>query len=299
MGAKLTYDFIKTKFADEGYELLSEVYIEAHYKLKYKCPEGHIGYINWNGFQQGHRCPVCQQQISPSIEEVRLSFEKEGYTLLSDKYINRQSKLEYMCPNSHIRSMTWASWCRGRRCPKCARKEKYKIEDIREAFSKEGYELLAEEYTNSSTPLKYRCPKNHIGYITWEKWERGHRCRSCANERWKGKNNPHWKGLSEQWKSEYKGYRTKVSVITRRNYNKSTWLINPLNLNKQQYHIDHLYSVSEGFKNGIDPNIIASPINLRLIPQYDNISKGGRSDITKEELYFLYDQFNMASKISK
>lgn len=48
--------------------------------------------------------------------------------------------------------------------------------------------------------------------------------------------------------------------------------------------IDHIYSISDGFKNKIHPSVLASMPNLRLVPQHSNQSKGATSAITKEEL---------------
>ena len=34
-------------------------YKNAHQKLRYKCPNGHINITKWNGWQIGYRCPTC------------------------------------------------------------------------------------------------------------------------------------------------------------------------------------------------------------------------------------------------
>lgn len=47
---------------------------------------------------------------------------------------------------------------------------------------------------------------------------------------------------------------------------------------------DHMYSVNEGYKNGIDPKIISHPANCKLMQHNDNISKGKKSTITLDEL---------------
>lgn len=47
---------------------------------------------------------------------------------------------------------------------------------------------------------------------------------------------------------------------------------------------DHIYSISEGFKNNVDPYLISHPANCKLILHSNNSSKHSRSDITIEEL---------------
>lgn len=46
------------------------------------------------------------------------------------------------------------------------------------------------------------------------------------------------------------------------------------------YHLDHKFSILEGFKQGIDPNIIGGIKNLHFIPWQENISKGDKCSIT-------------------
>lgn len=47
---------------------------------------------------------------------------------------------------------------------------------------------------------------------------------------------------------------------------------------------DHLYSVSDGFENNIDPNIISHPANCKIMPHQENQKKHSKSSITIEEL---------------
>ena len=47
---------------------------------------------------------------------------------------------------------------------------------------------------------------------------------------------------------------------------------------------DHIYSISDGFKNNIDPRIISHPANCRLISHKENQRKHSNSSITLEEL---------------
>jgi len=50
------------------------------------------------------------------------------------------------------------------------------------------------------------------------------------------------------------------------------------------YCLDHKYSIFEGFKNDVKPEIIASLKNLVFIPWRDNVVKRTKCSITKEEL---------------
>jgi hypothetical protein len=60
---------------------------------------------------------------------------------------------------------------------------------------------------------------------------------------------------------------------------------------------DHIYTVYDGYKNNIDPKILAHPANCRLIKQNENSKKHKKSLITLEELkkkIYIWDSKYMA-----
>jgi transposase len=85
---------------------------------------------------------------------------------------------------------------------------------------------------------------------------------------------------------EYDKYRREVLSITNKQ------LINNLdNYNKRGvagkqgvYHLDHKFSINEGFKQGIKPEIIGNINNLEFIPWEDNLSKRCNCSITLNNL---------------
>ena len=86
--------------------------------------------------------------------------------------------------------------------------------------------------------------------------------------------------------SDYEKYRKQVWKITNKN---DLSLLE--NYNKRgtagiqgAYHLDHKFSISRGFIEGIDPLLIGSLQNLEFIPWEENVSKQGKCSITKEEL---------------
>ena len=196
---KLTIEYIREQFEKEGYTLLSEEYVNSKQKLEYECSMGHRHNIGWGEwFRLGNRCPYCSRKIKKIIEEIKLSFEKESYTLLTTEYKNASTYLHYICPVGHKHSIRWYNWSSGIRCPYCAGQVKPDIEVIRSSFSAEGYELLSSAYKTNKTLLEYRCPKGHEHFISWLKWKQGRRCRACSYISrglcHSGPNSPWWKG---------------------------------------------------------------------------------------------------------
>ena len=177
---KYTINFVRGCFEKQGYILLSEKYENNIKNLKYICPEGHIGNISFNSWQQGHRCNECAGRKKYTIKFIRGEFEKEKYMLLSEEYINAHQKLEYICPKGHRGVIKWNTWQRGQRCAKCFGNNKPVIKFIREQFEKEGYKLLTTNYVNSKQKLEYICSSGHEGKIMWSSWQQGCRCLECS-----------------------------------------------------------------------------------------------------------------------
>jgi len=70
--------------------------------------------------------------------------------------------------------------------------------------------------------------------------------------------------------------------------------INPLKLErgKKLYHIDHKFSVKQGFLNNIPIEIISHPCNLFMIWYMDNLIKQDRCDISLTELLENIKNYN-------
>lgn len=190
-------DEIKKSFELYNYTLLSSDYINNKSKLEYICPNGHKHSITWNAWRSGKRCYYCYGNLKPTYGFVKESFEKCGYRLISDRYDNNRTKLEYICPNGHKHSITWNDWRSGYMCPYCAGNIKLEIGFVKKQFENENYILLSREYKNSSSKLEYSCPYGHIHEITYSNWSSGWRCPTCKGIRQSmrtGKDAPFWKG---------------------------------------------------------------------------------------------------------
>ncbi len=192
MSKKLTIEFVREQFEKESYILESKVYINCEQKLDYTCPEGHSGSICWASWQQGHRCLECFGLKKLTIGFVKDQFEKEGYTLLSEKYINNKTPLDYTCPEGHPGTIIWNSWQSGQRCLECSGNKKLTYEFVKSEFEKGDYTLLTKEYTGAFQDLDYTCPEGHPGSICWNNWRQGQRCKICYLENNKGENHPRY-----------------------------------------------------------------------------------------------------------
>jgi hypothetical protein len=80
-------------------------------------------------------------------------------------------------------------------------------------------------------------------------------------------------------------YYDAVWKITEESWKNYFDKINPTRLNRSYNALDHIYSIQQGFREGILPYIIGHYTNLRVIGLSENGIKGMRCDKTKEELF--------------
>ena len=147
-------------------------------KIDVKCDRGHIFQTDMKHFMiRGHRCPTCStiKQRTP-IEQVREAFSAVGLTLLSESHDD--SVLHFVCKKGHRSSVTWQNFVWGCRCDQCTNKAD--INEIREVFRLEGYQLLDDGYADNKTKMRAICPKGHEFKTSWNNWCYGSRCSVCC-----------------------------------------------------------------------------------------------------------------------
>ena len=59
MPKKLTYEYVRNYFKEQGCELIEKEYINNYTQIKYKCDCGNISKIKFYSFKIGHRCMKC------------------------------------------------------------------------------------------------------------------------------------------------------------------------------------------------------------------------------------------------
>ncbi|HPM74245.1 MAG TPA: hypothetical protein PLA71_00820 [Saccharofermentans sp.] len=107
---------------------------------------------------------------------------------------------------------------------------------------------------------------------------------------WLKKRKP-FKELTQEDIERYDYYK-QVSMLTEINYEKYKHIINPNHLYRRinSYHLDHIFSIAEGFKQKIPAEIIASVANLQMLECSVNIKKRAKCWITKEQLLEDYEK---------
>lgn len=246
------YERIRKYCDDNGFVLLSQIYLNQYSKLELQCSKEHIFFKDWKTIQkQGIVCPICSSESRKGykkkrtpISEVIDMFESEGYKIIDgiETYENERSKFTLECPSHHQFQIDRNHFYhRKQRCPHCSNSKKLTLNYCREEFAKKDYILLEEVYVNSGTNMKYICKihSHEIQYICWDNFKQGKQCKFCARENNSGENNHMWKGGL-----------TSINVYLRGLLNK--WKLNSLNMfnykcgltgvNNRTLNIHHLYS---------------------------------------------------------
>lgn len=97
--------------------------------------------------------------------------------------------------------------------------------------------------------------------------------------------------IKREERSQYINYTVLVWRETNRNYRLYKDLIKTNGYERsKEFHLDHRFSIYEGFKQGINYKIIASPYNLELIPAIKNLTKNKNCSLNKEELLEKYNK---------
>jgi len=238
-----------------------------------------LGYIKklWNG-----RSVVIDK---PDVGYVQVEYTCDETTCVNKKKIHtsRYSSMVDMNKWNNINHQMCRS-CRTRKSEKYVKNALITYDLIVDNLKREKYIIITtkKEFENSlrpsATQLNVICSNGHKHNISWNNWKnKNRRCGQCEKE--KRYNN------AVKYKEGYIEYRFLVDQETRKTYKAYKQIIDPNNIGRSyKYHLDHKYSIYQGFIDNIDPKIIGSIHNLQMLSFDTNISKGSDCSITKEKL---------------
>lgn len=237
--SKYNYNYVKNFIENEsnsGCKLISDKYVNVDDKLLIECRCGNKFKTRFIRFLKGKRfCNKCGRKAKfesqkYTYEEVKRFIEVEsqsGCELLSDIYISSTDKLIIQCKCGVIFETTFYNFKSGkkRECCECKKVSGYRRgvsrsritkEKIIDFLSKYNFELveLAEELKDGDSRFIIRCSKGHEYETCYRSMYVGKcSCRICSYDKFKGSNNPSWKGgltplyehlrcILEQWKKD-------------------------------------------------------------------------------------------------
>jgi hypothetical protein len=101
--------------------LISTEYINNNTKLLWECSEGHQWKARWNNIKNLNQwCPTCSGCSKPDITELQdYALSKNG-SLLSNTYINDNTKMVWGCEKGHQWEAIWDNIKNNHWCPECS-----------------------------------------------------------------------------------------------------------------------------------------------------------------------------------
>jgi len=109
-------------------------------------------------------CPYCSKKMK-TITATHLKLHNTDIKTLRKEFPN----YPIMCENTKIKIEKNSKGI----------KKKKSIVDIRNYISKNNYELISKEYSNSFSLLKFKCVLGHVFKMTWTSFQQGTRCPIC------------------------------------------------------------------------------------------------------------------------
>ena len=103
-----------------------------------------------------------------SIDEIRSSLSADGWTLVSEKYINLDSNLEYKCDKGHVVYAPWKDIRKERICPIVMR-ERLKVKDFKGRKKKKSeFRVLALDQATHLTGYAVFNNRDLVDYGTFQ-----------------------------------------------------------------------------------------------------------------------------------
>jgi hypothetical protein len=164
-----------------GGRCLSNTYINANTKLKWKCAKGHQWEATPNSIKRVSWCPYCAGKAKLTIEGMRRLAEVRGGRCLSSIYKNINTKLLWKCKDGHTWETAPSNVVSGNWCPYCGGSLRLNIGDVRKMAEERGGKCLSNEYVNAHRKLWWKCKHNHRWEASSATIKRGSWCPICAS----------------------------------------------------------------------------------------------------------------------
>jgi hypothetical protein len=103
-----------------GGHCLSSEYLNSKSKLIWRCEKGHCWRAVPISIKRGSWCPVCAKNQKLTLEQFHSLAVRQGGKCLSERYINKDTRLRWECALGHQWEASPGKVKRGSWCAKCA-----------------------------------------------------------------------------------------------------------------------------------------------------------------------------------
>jgi hypothetical protein len=189
---KHSYEFVRDAFLKRNLELLDPEYINSQTPLHYHCLVCNCtGHLRLNDLLNGIGCRACGIERRAAAQRLDFGKFKEemharGIEVLSQRYVNSQTKLDLRCRTCRYGWRATANDLRSRKgCPKCGARRAvqartYTTDFVRKALAQRNITLLS-PYLNSKKPILVRFEDcGHEVPRIWNTLQQAGECPKCA-----------------------------------------------------------------------------------------------------------------------
>jgi Zn ribbon nucleic-acid-binding protein len=275
-------------------------YVNSGTKVNIKCNTcNHKWWVTPRNFVGPNKsgCPECKRlkqfgrdnkTTVAIIEEIKCRF---GDKFLYDRlvYTNCKTKVTVGC-RVHGYFEKWPNDLKhGSGCPRCSGTKVLHEEFIAEMQVKHTeFDFSLFEYHGAKTPSTVIC-KVHGDFLMTPNWlktaspNRG--CAKCGPSTMVSTKIANGTIRDPKDIPEYEKYRREVWSISNQQFIEHYYTINPNNIRRgRKYHLDHKYSIQQGWLNKVPPEVIGGWKNLQIIPAKSNQVKSNKCSVTLESI---------------
>lgn len=168
-----------------GGKCVSVEYQGNNHKLLWECDKGHTWAATPGNIKSEEWCPHCGGTHPLSIEEMRELAIARGGRCLSNKYVNRKTKLTWQCDHGHtwqampdsIKSGKWCPFCGVRRRADARRDS---IATMHAIAEQRGGKCISASYVGNHRKLTWQCSVGHMWEAVPSSIKSGTWCPECA-----------------------------------------------------------------------------------------------------------------------
>ena len=164
---RLKIDDLKALAISRGGECLDNEYRGQRTKLTWRCGLGHVWKASSDAVKsQFTWCPKCAGKAPVELEEMLQLASRRGGQLLSASISSSTEKLKWVCQEGHswlasAHAVKQGHWCHICGVEERAAKARTPMAEIQNLAAAKGGVCLSERYSDSDTPLRWRCSIGH------------------------------------------------------------------------------------------------------------------------------------------
>ena len=173
---QFTTEFIKQQLKENGFDLITETYRNAHQHLVIKDSDGYLYYMTWDNISHGRKSYMVSPKNPFSTRNVMhyIKVNKLNFELISPRVVSTKSKIILRCKCGKLFQTTWDKIKSKTKttCNKCslkARGVKHRVskEKILFEFSKNGLTPLNLDNVASTNKLTCKDVDGYFGLISY------------------------------------------------------------------------------------------------------------------------------------